>query len=73
MKSIIELRGCLIGAGDITIFSIRPTSVQLWHMAVFKMGLVTWPKPTHPHKNTFSPVGISLIRGTSGDGRATLN
>ena len=50
------------------LFILRPTSVRMWHKAVFKVGPVAGPKPnvTGSSKNTSDPVGIPLF-GAPGD------
>ena len=45
------------------IFILRPTSVRIWHKAVFKVGTVAGPKPNAigSSKNASDPVGIPLF------------
>ena len=47
----------------VPIFILRPTSVRMWHKAVFKVGPVAGPKPnaTGSSKNASDPVGIPLF------------
>ena len=47
----------------VQIFILRPTSVRMWHKAVFKVGPVAGPKPnaTGSSKNASDPVGIPLF------------
>ena len=45
------------------VFILCPTSVWMWHKAIFKVGLVAGPKPnmTGSSKNASDPVGIPLF------------
>ena len=45
------------------LFILRPTSVRMWHKAVFKVGPIAGPKPntTGSSKNASGPVGIPLF------------
>ena len=57
-------------AKDESIFILRPTSVRMWHKAVFKVGPVAWPKPnvTGSSKNASDPVGIPFFRAPQASG-----
>ena len=54
------------------VFITRPTTGQMWHKAVFRVGPLAGPYPTSVShksgiaKNTFGCIGILLIRGASG-------
>ena len=50
-------------AGSVAVFILRPTNVQIWHKAVFKVGPVAGPKPNAigSSKNASDPVGIPLF------------
>ena len=47
----------------LSYLSMRPTNARMWHKAIFKVGPVAGPKPTHVQQgqNTFNPVGIPLF------------
>ena len=50
-------------AKDAPIFILRPTSVRMWHKAVFKVGPIARPKSnaTGSSKNASDPVGIPFF------------
>ena len=52
-----------ISLPSVALFILRPTSVRMWHKAVFKVGPVAGPKPnaTGSSKNASDPVGIPLF------------
>ena len=47
----------------VSLFILRPTSVRIWHKAVFKVGPIAGPKPNAvgSSKNASDPVGIPLF------------
>ena len=47
-------------SGREPLFILRPTSVRIWHKAVFKVGPVAGPEPNaiDSSKNASDPVGI---------------
>ena len=47
----------------VPLFILRPTSVRMWHKAVFKVGPVAGPKPnaTGSSQNASDPIGILLF------------
>ena len=55
---------------NVPIFILRPTSVRMWHKAVFKVGPVAGPKPnaTGSSKNASDPVGIPLFGAPQASG-----
>ena len=50
-------------AKSVPLFILRPTSVRIWHKAVFKVGPIAGPKPNAAgsSKNASDPVGIPLF------------
>ena len=50
-------------AKNVPLFIVRPTSVRMWHKAVFKVGPVAGLKPnvTGSSKNASDPVSIPLF------------
>ena len=50
-------------ARSVPLFILHPTSVWIWHKAVFKVGPIAGPKPNAAgsSKNASDPVGIPLF------------
>ena len=55
---------------NVPLFILRPTSVRMWHKAVFKVGPVAGPKPnaTGSSKNASDPVGIPIFGAPQASG-----
>ena len=54
----------------VPLFILRPTSVRMWHKAVFKVGPVAGPRPnaTGSSKNASDPVSIPLFGAPQASG-----